>query len=265
MEPQMKRSSLDGSAGDVDYGEIGHSYSRYRRPDPYIASQILASLGDARTVLNVGAGAGSYEPIDREVTAVEPSASMRAQRPAHLSEAVDAVAEALPFPDKSFDASMASVTVHQWQNLELGLTEMRRVTRGPVVVFVADPSRMTDYWLNDYVPEVRAIEARRFPTIERISSALGGKVLVQSVPVPLNCLDGFNEAYYGRPEGLLDPNARLACSSWSLVKEEVVQRFVEHLSHDLATGIWDQKFGQLRSQPFWDGPLRLVISRPVIF
>lgn len=146
--PRQERL-CDGSAGDVDYGEIGGSYSRYRQPDPVIEAHIHAALGEARSVLNVGAGAGSYEPTDRAVTAVEPSASIRAQRPAHLVEAVDAVAEDLPFADKSFDASMASVTVHQWSDLEQGLAEMRRVTRGPVVLLVCNPARMHDYWLSD--------------------------------------------------------------------------------------------------------------------
>lgn len=212
----MTRKS-DGSAGDVDYGEIGSGYARYRRPDPLIAAQVHRALGPARTVLNVGAGAGSYEPEDRKVTAVEPSASMRAQRPAHLVEAIDASAEALPFPDDSFDASMSTVSLHQWTDLEAGLAEMRRVTRGPVVLLVCDPAEMHDYWLAEYMPQVRDNEARRFPAIGRIAGALGGQVEVEHVPVPLECRDGFNEAYYGRPEMFLDPGARLACSSWSLV------------------------------------------------
>lgn len=253
----------DGSAGDVDYGEIGSNYARYRQPEPAIAAQILEALGDARTVLNVGAGAGSYEPADREVTAVEPSASMRAQRPTHLGDAIGAVAENLPFVDASFDASMATVTVHQWSDLERGLAEMRRVTRDPIVLLVCDPERMHDYWLNDYIPEVRAIEARRFPAIARIAAALGGgQVEVFRVPIPLRCRDGFNEAYYGRPEAFLDPDARLACSSWSLVPTTAVERFVTHLSRDLASGRWDEKYGQFRSQPFFDGPLRLIVGRP---
>jgi hypothetical protein len=250
----------DGSAGDVDYAEIGHSYARFRQPDPLIAQQIWAALGDARSVLNVGAGAGSYEPTHREVTAVEPSAAMRAQRPAHLSPAIDAVAEALPFADLAFDASMASITVHQWQDVEQGLREMRRVTRGPVVVFAADPDAMQDYWLNDYCPEVCAIEVRRFPSLARIAAGLGGRVSVQPVPIPLHCTDGFNEAYYGRPEALLNPEARLACSSWSLVPATVVARFTEHLARDLASGAWDQRFGHLRSQAVWHGPLRLLVA-----
>ena len=250
----------DGSAGDVDYAEIGETYSRFRQPDPVIAAQIHRALGDAKTVLNVGAGAGSYEPTHCDVTAVEPSASMRAQRPPHLAVAIDAVAENLPFDDDSFDASMASVTVHQWSNLEVGLAEMRRVTRGPVVLLVCDPDQMMDYWLSDYIPEVREIEAKRFPSIDRIAAAVGGRVRVDRVPVPLDCKDGFNEAYYGRPEAFLDEDARLACSSWSLVPKAAVARFEAELSADLASGRWDEKYGHLRTQPFFDGPLRLVIA-----
>lgn len=258
----MTQRHQDGSAGDVDYGEIGGSYARFRQPEPVIAAQIVEALGDARTVLNVGAGAGSYEPADRDVTAVEPSASMRAQRPAHLSVAIDAVAEDLPFPDDSFDAAMATVTVHQWSDLEAGLAEMRRVTRGPVVLLVCDPALMQDYWLNDYIPEVRVVEAGRFPPIPRIAAALGPHVEIQPVPVPLHCRDGFNEAYYGRPEALLDPEARLACSSWSLIPAATVDRFVDHLSRDLASGRWDARHGHLRTQPFFDGPLRLIVGYP---
>lgn len=250
----------DGSAGDVDYGKIGGTYARFRQPDAIIAAQILTALGDAKSVLNVGAGSGSYEPRNREVTAVEPSASMRAQRPGHLAVAIDAVAEDLPFPDASFDAAMATVTVHQWMDLEQGLAEMRRVSRGPVVLLVCDPALMQDYWLNDYIPEVRAIEANRFPAIERIAFALGPRTDVRPVPVPLHCRDGFNEACFGRPEALLDPEARLACSSWSLVPAPAIERFVRHLSSDLATGRWDEQYGHLRTQPFFDGPLRLVVS-----
>lgn len=257
----MQRKS-DGSAGDVDYGEIGRSYAHYRKPDPLIAAQIRRALGDAETVLNVGAGAGSYEPDDCIVTAVEPSASMRAQRPAHLAAAIDAAAEELPFKDDSFDASMATVTVHQWLDLEKGLAEMRRVTCGSVVLLVCDPALMMDYWLSDYIPEVRETEARRFPPIERIIEALGGSVAVESVPVPLNCADGFNEAYYGRPEMFLDAQARLACSSWSLVAQSAVDRFVRALTEDLQSGAWDRKYGHLRSQPYFHGPLQLVVGKP---
>lgn len=252
----------DGSAGDVDYGQIGDGYSVFRRPDPLIAKQILDALGDANTILNVGAGTGSYEPVGRQVTALEPSESMRAQRPSGLAPAIDGVAEDLPFDDASFDASMAIVTVHQWSDLEKGLSEMRRVTCGNIVLLVCDPDLMSDFWLNDYIPEVREVEASRFPSIERIRVALGGEVEVLHVPVPLDCRDGFNEAYYGRPEMFLNEKARLACSSWSLVPKVAVERFVDNLSADLVSGNWDKKYGHHRSQPFFDGPLRLIVGKP---
>jgi SAM-dependent methyltransferase len=201
----------DGSAGDADYGAIGTSYTHYRRPDPRIAARIGQALGTARTVLNVGAGAGSYEPADRAVTPVEPSASMRAQRPAGLAAAIDATAENLPFPDGAFDAAMTTFSVHQWGDLSAGLRELRRVTRGPVVILTGDPGRLRAFWLNEYAPEVIDTEARRYPSVEALADGLGGTVTTSVVPVPLDCTDGFNEAYYGRPEALLDPAARLSC------------------------------------------------------
>jgi SAM-dependent methyltransferase len=250
----------DGSAGDVDYGAIGEGYARLRQPDPRIAAIIHAALEGAGTVLNVGAGAGSYEPADRLVTALEPSATMRAQRPPHLAPAIAAVAEALPFAGNTFDASMATVTIHQWSDLERGLGEMRRVTRGPVVILTGDPDAFGEIWIADYCPEVRAIEARRFPSITRVVAALGGRCEIRPVPIPLDCTDGFNEAYYGRPERLLDPAARLACSSWSLVAPEVVDRFVRDLGRDLTEGVWDRRHGHLRAQPTLDRPLCLVVA-----
>lgn len=250
----------DGSAGDADYGVIGKTYARFRQPDPRIAAAIHAALGDARRIINVGAGAGSYEPDDRDVTAVEPSATMRAQRPPHLTTAIDATAENLPFPDKSFDAALASVTIHQWSDLPRGLSELRRVTRGRIVLVVADPERLRDFWLNHYAPEALAEESRRFPAIATVSALLGGVVRVQAVPIPFDCKDGFNEAYYGRPEMLLDRDARVACSSWSFVSPEVVARFERDLSSDLENGVWDARWGALRTQASYDGSLRLVIA-----
>jgi len=252
----------DGSVGDADYGTIATDYSRYRRPDARIAARIHDALGDARTVLNVGAGAGSYEPLDREVTAVEPSASMRAQRPASLSVAIDASAESLPFADDSFDAAMATFTVHQWQNLEAGLHEVRRVTRGPVVILSCDPAELNRFWLVDYAPEVLQTEARRYPAPADIARMLGGTVEARVLPVPLDCTDGFGEAYYGRPEALLDPGARLANSAWSFVGPEVEPRFERELRRDLDSGAWDARYGALRTQPEFDGSLRLIVGFP---
>ena len=256
----MKRFS-DGSAGDADYGSIGAGYALIRQPDPRIAAEFHATLGDARTVLNVGAGAGSYEPTDRIVTAVEPSASMRAQRPAHLSVAIDATADSLPFADDSFDAAMASVTVHQWPDLARGLGEMRRVTTGPVVILTFDPVPPVTWWLIDYVPELFDVEAKRMPQLERISDALGGAAEIRTVMIPNDSSDGFGQAFFGRPERLLEPEVRRAMSAWSFVDDAVVERFVTALAADLASGEWDAKYGSFRDLEFFDGGMRLVIGR----
>lgn len=258
----MTHRTTDGSAGDADYGHIGRDYASYRRPEPRILAAILAAFGDARTIVNVGAGAGSYEPVDREVTPVEPSAAMRAQRPATIAPAIDAVAEALPFADDSFDAALASFTVHQWGDLAAGLGELRRVTRGPVVVLTCDPAMLDRSWLADYAPEVIATEARRYPAIADITRHLGGRARVTSVPIPRDCTDGFSEAYYARPEALLDPGARLANSAWSFVDASVADRFVAILTADLASGAWDARYGDLRDAPTFDGSLRLIVAEP---
>lgn len=252
---------VDGSAGDADYGRIGPGYGRYRQPDPRFLAAIEAALGDAQTLINVGAGAGSYEPPSLRVTAVEPSAAMRAQRPTSLSPAVDAVAEALPFANDAFDAALASFTVHQWTDLRGGLRELRRVTRGPVVVLTCDPAALHRSWLNDYAPEVITTEASRYPTMEALAAGLGGEVTVTPLPIPLDCSDRFSEAYYGRPEGLLDPGARRANSAWSFIDPSDEDRIVDQLQRDLSSGAWDALHGSLRTQPTFDGSLRLVVSR----
>ncbi|MFJ3901694.1 class I SAM-dependent methyltransferase [Streptomyces sp. NPDC090025] len=258
----MTTRTHDGSAGDVDYGTIGSGYSAYRRPDGRIARFIARALGDSRTVLNVGAGAGSYENVGGAVTAVEPSASMRAQRPDGLQPAVDAVAENLPFADGSFDASMTLFSVHQWSDVEAGLREMRRVTSGPVVILTCDPTAVRDFWLYEYAPAVLDTEALRYPPLDEIADALGGTVQVEAVPIPFDCTDGFNEAYYGRPELLLDPAARQACSAWSFVDDATREHFDRTLRRDLASGAWDERFGHLRTRPTYEGSLVVVRGAP---
>ncbi|MCP2163420.1 class I SAM-dependent methyltransferase [Goodfellowiella coeruleoviolacea] len=258
----MRQRTTDGSAGDADYGSIGTNYAVYRRPDPRIAEAISRALGQARTVLNVGAGAGSYESVARQVTAVEPAAAMRAQRPADLPEAIDAVAEDVPFADNTFDAAMTTFSVHQWSDVAAGLREMRRVATGPVLVLTCDPQRVRDFWLHEYAPLVLDTEARRYPAIEDITRILGGTVTVEPVPIPLDCTDGFNEAYYGRPERLLDPGARQACSAWSFVAEATRAHYVDQLRADLDSGAWDQRHGHLRRQPEFTGSLVLVRALP---
>ena len=249
-------------AGDTDYEDHGADYAARRRPDPRIAAHVHAALGDARTVLNVGAGAGSYEPEDRLVLAVEPSASMRAQRPPHLAPAIDATAEALPFDDDAFDAAMATITVHQWADQDRGLAEMRRVARGPVVVLTFDPAAFARSWLQDYVPEVLAAEAARVGPIDAVASGLGGRTTVTVVPVPRDCADGFVAAFYARPEALLDPAVRAGQSMWAIRDRALWEPGLTRLRADLESGAWDARHGALRDAPSFDGALRLVVSEP---
>jgi SAM-dependent methyltransferase len=248
-------------AGDFDYDTHGHGYARRRRPDPRIAALIHTALGDARTVLNVGAGAGSYEPDDRYVLAVEPSAAMRAQRPPGAAPALDATAERLPFDDDAFDAVMATVTVHQWRDPARGLAEMRRVSRGPVIVLTFDGDELERLWLAAYVPELIAAERRRYPAVSGIAAAIG-RTTVTEVPIPIDCVDGFTEAFYARPEEFLDPRVRAAQSAWGFVTPEATHRAVEKLRADLASGAWQRAYGYWRTQPQFVGSLRLLVGYP---
>jgi SAM-dependent methyltransferase len=244
----------------IDYERLGHGYSGRRRPDPRIEAQIHAALGDARTVVNVGAGAGSYEPLDRHVIAVEPSATMRAQRPPGLAPAIEARAERMPLGDDSVDAGMATLTIHHWTDPEAGLRELRRVARGPVVILTFDIDVLAKFWLIDeYLPEVLEDDRGRFPSIERVSRALGS-ASVEPVPVPADCTDGFFEAYGSRPERYLDPSVRAAQSAWPRMGPGVEARCVAELRADLASGAWDAKHGWLRDLPTYDGGLRLIVS-----
>jgi SAM-dependent methyltransferase len=249
-------------AGDFDYKRHGAAYATQRRTDPRIAAAVHAALGRARTVLDVGAGAGSYEPEDRHVVAVEPSSAMRAERPRGSAPAVIAVAEELPFDTGAFDAAMATVTVHQWSDLDRGLAELRRVTRGPVVILTFDPDALERYWLADYAPEVIAAERRRQPPIKRLVPALGDRTEVRTVPIPVDCVDGFKEAFFARPECFLDAEVRKAQSSWSFVEPAVAARALARLRDDLESGAWDARYGALRRQSQYHGSLRLLVGMP---
>lgn len=245
----------------IDYDRLGHGYARQRRADPRIAERIHAALGDARTVVNVGAGAGSYEPTDRYVLAIEPSATMRTQRPPTLPPGIAARAETLPLDDRSVDAAMAILTVHHWDDPVAGLREMKRVTRHRVVIATFDVDVLAGYWLlTDYLPEALADDRERFPTIRQIADAVGGDE-VHPVSVPPDCTDGFFEAYYARPEALLDPNVRAAQSAWPRLAPGVEERAVAALAADLESGEWDRRHGHLRHPDSYDSALRLIIAR----
>jgi SAM-dependent methyltransferase len=205
-------------------------------------------------------GTGSYKPAASTVVAVEPSESMIVQRAAHLSPAIRAVADALPLADDAVDASMATLTVHQWPDPVAGLLEMRRVTAGPIVILTFDPEALDRLWLADYAPDLVAIEARRYPPIAALVEVLGGDATVHPVAIPFDYPDGFTEAFYGRPEAFLDPSVRRSQSAWSFLDHGAEQRVVEALAGDLASGRWDDRHGHLRTQPRLDGAVRLVVS-----
>jgi SAM-dependent methyltransferase len=240
------------------YDTIGTTYSMTRRTEPRIAAQVWAALGDARTVLNVGAGTGSYEPPDREVTAVEPSAVMRAQRPAGAAPCVAASAESLPFEDQSFDAAMAFATVHHWQDPIAGLLEMRRVARR-VVVFTCettDRSWRRRFWLTrDYLPEVAA---SRVGLASRLARTIGARI--EPVLVPWDCVDGFFEAYWRRPEAYLEESIRRGISVWASVGPEAERRAVRSLGEDLASGRWAERNRELVDLETAELGLRLLIA-----
>lgn len=238
------------------YDTIGINYSDLRQSDPRIAAQIAEALGNARTVLNVGAGTGSYEPMDRAVTALEPSMSMLAKRGEAAGPAVQGRAEALPFADKSFDAAMAILTVHHWTDRRAGFAEMRRVTRGPIVVLTFDPSHRGN-WLADYVPQLVALDEAIMPAMGDYQSWLG-PVTIKPVRVPHDCVDGFLYAYWRRPQAYLDPRIRKAMSSFWAIDgaEDALQR----LKHDLESGDWAAKYARFLDLDACDLGYRLVIA-----
>lgn len=242
------------------YDTIGSAYPATRRTEPRIAAKVWDALGDARTVLNVGAGTGSYEPTDRDVTAVEPSAVMRAQRPAGAAPCVAAAAESLPFEDQSFDAAMAFSTVHHWQDPIAGLREMRRVARR-VVVFTYDASdagRRERFWLTrDYLPEFADLLVD-WPSLADLTRAIGGRA--EPVLVPWDCADGFFEAYWRRPEAYLDEQVRRAVSVWTRVGPEAEQRAVDGLREDLSSGRWAERNRDLVALDAAELGLRLLVA-----
>jgi SAM-dependent methyltransferase len=241
------------------YDTIGATYTVTRRTEPRIAARIWAALGDARTVLNIGAGTGSYEPTGRDVTAVEPSALMRAQRPAGAAPCVAAAAECLPFKDQSFDAAMAVSTVHHWQDPIAGLREMRRVARR-VVVFThdANDTGWRRFWLTrDYLPEFADLVAGR-PSLTELARAIGARM--EPVLIPWDCADGFFEAYWRRPQAYLGDHVRRGVSVWARVGPEAEQRAVRSLRDDLASGRWAERNRDLLDLEAAELGLRLLTA-----
>jgi SAM-dependent methyltransferase len=241
------------------YDSIGATYSYTRRPDPRIAVKIHRALGDAATVINVGAGTGSYEP-PQTVLAVEPSPVMIAQRPAGSARALEASAESIPLADDSADAVMALLTVHHWTDLEAGIGELLRIARKRVVIFTWDQSITRRFWLLDeYLPEAAAFDDTRAVAVDRLTVLLGG-ARTETVPIPHDCTDGFAVAFWRRPEAYLDPQVRAGMSVLAQTGEEILRPGLARLSDDLSSGLWHKRHADLLDRETLDAGYRLLVA-----
>ena len=238
------------------YDTIGQGYEQLRRADPRIASQILEGLGSSASVANVGAGAGSYEPRDRFVVAVEPSATMIRQRPDGAPRVVQARAGSIPFRDESFESTLAILTIHHWPDLPAALSELRRVARRRVVILTWDPES-PGFWLADYFPEILSIDQEIFPTLELLRSGLG-PIRVSEVLIPSDCSDGFLGAFWRRPEAYLLPEVRAAMSTFSKLSD--VESGLARLAEDLTSGEWKRRNAGILDRESFDLGYRLVVA-----
>ncbi len=238
------------------YDTIGLGYADLRRPDPSIDRTICKGLGNAASVINVGAGSGSYESSLESVVAVELSMTMIRQRPVNSAQVVQATAMALPFKANAFDASLAVLTVHHWPDKMRGLDELCRVARDRVVILTWDPTN-SGFWLADYIPEILDADRGIFPLLHEYESVLG-PVNIVDVPIPHDCTDGFMCAYWRRPEAYLNPRIRTAISTFAKLGD--VSRNLQRLDRDLKSGQWHHRYAHLQDRPSLDLGYRLIIS-----
>jgi SAM-dependent methyltransferase len=244
------------------YDEIGVSYALTRHADPRIARQIDRALGDARSVVNVGAGTGAYEPADREVLAIEPSAVMRAQRSPGAAPCIDAEAESLPLADDSFDAAMAILSLHHWSDWRAGVRELRRVARQRVVIFTYDPDHPDGSWLiREYLPELKTLDIKRFPPIHEQAVAAGDATVIETVPISHDCRDGFLGAYWRRPHAYLDPEIRAGISTFQLPGAGALLDGLERLAKDLENGVWKKRHHDILDRTELDLGYRLLTAQ----
>jgi SAM-dependent methyltransferase len=262
MVPKSGKGDERMSPDDTQdpYARIASGYVATRQEDPRIRRLIHDALGDARSVVNVGAGTGAYEPTDRKVVAVEPSEVMIAQRPPGLAPAVRAYAECLPLPANSVDAAMACMTLHHWSDWRVGLQELRRVARKRIVIFTYDPDFIGRFWLlRDYLPELGRLDSQRFPTLAEQCAAAGQDVAVMPVPIPHDCQDGFMAAYWRRPQAYLDERIRANISTFHLPGARRALGGLRHLAEDLRTGRWQERNRELLRQAELDLGYRLLV------
>ena len=238
------------------YDSIGHGYHERRKQDPRIAARITQALENSRTIVNVGAGTGSYEPRDRKVVAVEPSMVMIRQRPTGAAPVVRASSASLPFRDASFDAALAVLTLHHWPDVSRGLDELRRAARKSVVILTFDTS-VGGFWLTDYFPEILELDQRSMPPISAIERRLGS-VEVFDVPIPHDCADGLLGANWRRPHAYLDAGVRSATSVFSQI--ENLEPGLSRLRADLDSGAWHSRYGRVLNQHELDLGYRLIVA-----
>jgi SAM-dependent methyltransferase len=243
--------------GDVLYDQIAVSYAQTRRADPRIARAIRTALGDAASVVNIGAGSGSYEPTDVPVVPIEPSEAMIRQRPRSLPAAIRGAAESLPLPDKSVDAALAVLTSHHWSDRRAAFTEIRRVVRTRAVVFTHDPDA-TFGWLDEYFPGLAGGITSRYPRVAEVEAL--GRVTVEAVPLPADCTDGFTAAYWQRPDAYLDEAIRANMSTFALLDNRIVTDGVARLARDLADRSWHQRYASLLNLTECDVGYRLIVA-----
>ena len=246
------------------YDLIGHGYSTTRREDPHLHARILEALGPGKSVVNVGAGTGLYEPRDRYVLAIEPSDMMAAQRPADRAPALRATADRLPLRDGSVDAAMTVLSLHHWdEGQERGVRELRRVARGPVVIVTFEPAVCAEMWLvKDYLPEVAELDRKSAPSTAQLAQWLGANTRVEVLPVPRDTPDWTLMSFWAHPERVLDEAARNATSGFARMPAAIVQRVVAEVKRDLKNGSWDRRQGHLRDLYEYDAGMRLVVHRP---
>lgn len=256
-------STLDEVVANPRYDAIGHSYSTTRREDPQLRDRINLALGDSRTIVNVGAGTGSYEPSDRHVIAIEPSDVMADQRSDELAPALRGSAAPLPLRDVSVDAAMAVLTIHHWDDQqELGIRELRRVARGPVVIVTYDPDICAQMWLyGDDFPEAAALDRATFPSIDKLTDWLGGSLQIEPVLNSRDTPDWTLGSFWAHPERVLDDTARRATSAFARTEPAVLNRVVAAVERDLRDGTWDLRNGDLRHVGEYDVGMRLIVAQ----